>query len=205
MLIEKEAGPHIYLPFGQNYRSQMTAHLRIGHDGEEAESAALQTVRREIAAIDDRLPILSMKSFRSHLDQGIELWLFKTGANVFAAFGAVAVFLALIGVYGVKAYGVSRRKREIGIRMALGARQSDVLWLMLREALIVTGIGLSIGLVMAFLVGMGLDAILYEVSGADPLTFISAPLLLAAAALLAAYLPSRRACRVPPSTALRDE
>ena len=89
--------------------------------------------------------------------------------------------------------------------MALGARQSDVLWLMLKEALIVTGIGLSLGLVMAFLLGIGLDAILYEVSGADPLTFISAPLLLAAAALLAAYLPSRRACRVPPTTALRYE
>ncbi len=205
MLIEKEAGPHIYLPFGQNYRSLMTAHLRIDRDGKEAESAALQAVRREIAAVDDRLPILSIKSFRSHLDQGIELWLFKTGARVFTAFGGVALFLALIGVYGVKAYGVSRRKREIGIRMALGARQIDILWLMLREAFIVTAIGLSLGMVMAFFLGMGLSTVLYEVSGTDPLTFIAAPLLLATAALLAAYLPSRRACRMPPTIALRHE
>ena len=140
-----------------------------------------------------------------HLRNNPELWLIRTGANVFTAFGAVAVLLALIGVYGVKAYIVSRRTREIGIRVALGARSADVLWLMLRDGLAVTAIGLGIGLVLAWGMGQLLRGMLYQISPQDPLTFLLAVIALAAAALLAAYLPARKATRIAPTTALRHE
>ena len=119
--------------------------------------------------------------------------------------GAVAVLLAVIGVYGVKSYVVARRTRELGIRMALGASPNDVLWMMLREGLVLTGIGIAMGLVMALGIGQLLSGVLYEVSPRDPLTFLIAPLVLAGAATLAAFLPARRATRIAPTTALRYE
>ena len=120
-------------------------------------------------------------------------------------FGGVALLLAIVGVYGVKAYVVSRRTREIGIRMALGASPRDVLWLVLREGLSLTAVGLALGLGLAALVGQLLSRMLYEVSAPDPFVFIAAPIVLAAAAMFACYLPARRATRVVPLTALRAE
>jgi len=100
---------------------------------------------------------------------------------------------------------VSRRTREIGIRMALGATAHDVLWLVLREGLALTGVGIGLGLLLSWGVAKGVSGLLYEVSSLDPIVFAVAPLLLAAAALLATYLPARRATHVVPITALRAE
>ena len=116
-----------------------------------------------------------------------------------------AVFLALVGVYGVKAYLVSRRTREIGIRMSLGATPRDVLWLVLREGIVLTVAGIGIGLGLSVLVGQGVRGLLYQVSALDPLTFVTTPLLLAIATLLACYFPARRAMKVAPTRALRTE
>ena len=197
--------PRIYFPHGQSHRGAMTLHLRLRSRDEATATAVLGSLRSEIRRIDERLPILSMKTMSAHLDQSLEMWLISAGANVFTAFGAVALLLATLGVYGVKAYVVSRRNRELGIRMALGAGPRDLLWMILREGLVLTGVGLGIGVVLALLIGRSVAVVLYEVSPSDPATFLLAPIVLAAVALVAAYLPARRATRVAPTTALRYE
>jgi ABC-type antimicrobial peptide transport system permease subunit len=127
------------------------------------------------------------------------------GAKMFSLFGGVALFLAVVGVYGVKAYTVAQRSREIGIRMALGATTGNTLWLIVREGIVLTSVGLVIGLVLAAGVARLLSGLLYEVSATDPLAFVVAPLVLAAVSLLATYLPARRAASVDPIVALRQD
>ena len=124
---------------------------------------------------------------------------------MFSIFGGVALLLAMVGLYGVRAYTVARRTREIGIRMALGANAGDTLRMILREGLLVTSIGAGVGLLLAAGVGRLLASFLYKVSGADPIVFTAAPILLAAISLLACYLPARKAARVDPMVALRYE
>ena len=118
-------------------------------------------------------------------------------------FGALALALAVAGVYGVKSYLVSRRTREIGIRMALGAKPQDVLGMVMRESAGLTLAGLALGIPFALLAGKLMSSILDDVSGFDPLVFVTAPAVLAAASLFASYIPARRATRVNPLSALR--
>jgi putative ABC transport system permease protein len=165
----------------------------------------MQTVRRAIRAADDRLPVLTLKTLQGHLDASLELWIMRTGAQMFSIFGAVALLLAVVGLYGVKAYMVARRTREIGIRMALGATAGDTLRMILREGMVLTLAGVFVGLVLALGVGRLLSSMLYEVSGTDPVIFASAPLILSAVSMLACYFPARKAARVDPMVALRYE
>jgi predicted permease len=196
---------HIYVPFGQNYQSNANIHLRISTRGREGEAALMQTVRRTIRAVDDRLPVLTLKTLQGHLDASLELWIMRTGAQMFSIFGAVALLLAVVGLYGVKAYMVARRTREIGIRMALGATASETLRMILREGMVLTLAGVFVGLVLALGVGRLLSSMLYEVSGTDPVIFASAPLILSVVSMLACYFPARKAARVDPMVALRYE
>ena len=129
----------------------------------------------------------------------------QVGASVFSTFGALALFLAVVGLYGVKSYVVSQRTREIGIRMALGANRGDVLWLVLREGVVLTAVGLGLGLLLSVGTAQLLGNLLYEVSTLDPVVFALALALLAGSSLLASYLPARRATRVVPVVALRCE
>ena len=115
------------------------------------------------------------------------------------------VLLAAIGLYGVRAYTVAMRRREIGIRMALGANASDALRMMLREGLVLTAIGAAVGLVLSVAVGKVLSSLLYRVDSFDPVVLSAAPLLLTAVSLIACYIPARRAARLDPMVALRDE
>ena len=181
--------------------------IAVAADDEERArlEARLEELRAEIRAIDDRLPILSLRSLADQRDGSAELWLLRTGAQVLTALGAIALLLAVTGVYGVKSYVVSRRTREIGIRMALGARPLDVLVQLLRQGLSLALVGLGIGLVLSLIVAQLLSSALWEVSSTDPVTFVGASILLTLAALLATYLPSRRATRVTPTAALRHE
>jgi len=204
-LFDKTPVPHVYIPFGQQYRSGMNLHIRIAGQGHEAEAAMLKIVRKELRAVDNKLPVISMNTMQGFHDTGLLLWFVQTGANLFTAFGVLALFLAVIGIYGVKAYVVARRTREIGIRMALGATARNVLWMVLRQGLALTVAGLAIGLLLSLAVARLISSQLFEVSAVDPLTFCTTPLLLAAAALLACYVPARRAARIEPMTALRCE
>src|SRR5262249_31787274 len=126
-------------------------------------------------------------------------------ATLSTAFGVLATLLAVIGLYGVMAYTVARRTREIGVRMALGAVPGDVVWLVMREVLTLVGAGLAIGLVSAWGLGRVVGTVLYGITASDPLTIVAAAALLAAVSLLAGYLPARRATRVNPVLALRYE
>jgi putative ABC transport system permease protein len=119
--------------------------------------------------------------------------------------GALALLLAGIGIYGVVSYGAAQRTREIGVRMALGAKESDVLGLVLWDGLIVIGAGLAIGLLLAAAATRVIASFLYGVGATDPLTFVAVPLLLGAVALVASYIPARRAVKVDPLVALRYE
>jgi len=200
-----EARPHLYVPFGQEYQADMNIHLKVAVQGADGEARMLDAIRREIRTVDSRLPVLNLKTLRQHLDSSIDLWVVRTGARMFSIFGGVALVLAMVGLYGVRAYTVSRRTREIGIRMALGANSGDTLRMILREGLVVTLIGAGTGLLLSVALGRVLASFLYKVSGADPLVFTAAPILLAAISLLACYLPARRAARVDPMVALRYE
>jgi ABC-type antimicrobial peptide transport system permease subunit len=122
---------------------------------------------------------------------------------MFAILGGMALLLAMVGLYGVRAYTIARRTREIGIRMALGASAGGVQQAVLQEGLAVAAIGASVGLVISLGLGRLLAGMLYQVSGADPLVFLAAPALLIAVSLLACYLPARKASRVDPMVALR--
>jgi ABC-type antimicrobial peptide transport system permease subunit len=124
---------------------------------------------------------------------------------MFLTFGVLALLLAVVGLYGVKSYVVSQRTREIGIRMALGARPRDVLTMVMREGALLSAVGVAIGLPLAALLGFALSSLLYDVKPLDPVVFVSAPVALALAALAATWLPARRATRVTPLTALRTD
>jgi putative ABC transport system permease protein len=135
----------------------------------------------------------------------LELWIVRAGATLFSIFGGLALGLAVVGLYGVKAYSVARRTREIGIRMALGAQPGMVLRMIMREGSIMLLSGVAIGLLLAVATAKILSGILYQVGALDPIAFTVAPLLLAAAALVATWLPARRATHVDPIQALRTE
>ena len=151
------------------------------------------------------IPILLLKSFVQYLDSNLDLWLVRAGAAMFSIFGGLALGLAVVGLYGVKAYSVARRTREIGIRMALGAQPGMVLRMIMREGSIMLLSGVALGLLLAMATAKILSGILYQVGALDPIAFTVAPLLLAAAALIATWLPARRATHVDPIQALRTE
>jgi ABC-type antimicrobial peptide transport system permease subunit len=170
-----------------------------------SESSMLDAVRRELHQVDPRLPIVSMRTMTEHRDASILSWSVRVAAGLFSAFGVLALLLATIGVYGLKAYDVSRRTREIGIRMALGATSSDVKRLVMREGARTTIVGVAIGLLLAAGLGKVLSGLLYRVSPFDPLVLTIAAGILSTTAMLACYLPARRVTRVAPTEALRAE
>ncbi|HEY1339859.1 MAG TPA: ABC transporter permease [Bryobacteraceae bacterium] len=204
-ILGHDADAHVYVPFAQEYQSAMTLHVRMATQSREGERRILEAVGRELRAVDAGLPVFSLKTMRDHLDASAELWLVRMGARLFTIFGAVALLLASIGLYGVRAYTVARRTREIGIRMALGADRTDTLRLILREGAVVTAVGTAFGLALSLALGKGLSSFLFEVSGVDAAVFTAAPALLGAVSLVACYLPARRAAQVDPMVALRSE
>jgi len=197
--------PHLYVPFGREYQANVQFHLKVAGGGPEAENRVLGTIRREIRATDERLPLLGLKTMRGHLESGFDIWVVRTGAHMLEIFGAVALLLAVIGLYALNAYTVARRTREIGIRMALGADASSTLYMILVEALKVTMVGIGAGLLLAIGLGKVLAGFLYDIRSLDPLVLGAAPGLLTLVALFACYVPARKAARVDPMIALRYE
>jgi predicted permease len=204
-LMDQGEDAHIYVPFGSSYRPAMNVHVRTAAGDERAIATVLDTLRREFRDIDPRLPVLELTTFQRFYDNSLELWGIKMGGRMLILFGALALGLAVAGVYGVRSYLVSRRAREIGIRMALGARPRDVVSMVMRESAGITVAGLAVGVPIALMMGRLLSSILYDVSGFDPIVFSVAPALLAVASLFASYLPARRATRIDPLAALRDQ
>jgi predicted permease len=195
--------PHVYVPLGQHYESGMTLQLRVA-DGQD-EHAMHGTVARVVHEFDERLPVLSVATWRDHLAASFDVRLRRAGAGVVSAFGGIALLLAVLGVYGVKSYLVSRRTREFGIRIAIGAEPRALLWQVIREGGRTTTIGIGVGLLLALLAGQFLQGILYGVNGVEPVVLVTAPLVLLAASALASLFPALRATRVDPTTALRSE
>jgi predicted permease len=204
-LFEKNPGGTLYLPFAEGFQSNVFFHLKFAPNAGHDATATTDLIRRTVREVDPALPILSLKSFAQHLEGNIELWIVRAGAALFSAFGGLALVLATVGVYGVKAYSVARRTREIGIRMALGAQPGAVLGLLMREGVVMLACGVLLGLLLAAGTSKLLAGILYQVGPFDPFAFTVAPFVLAAAALLATWLPARRATRINPMTALRSE
>jgi ABC-type antimicrobial peptide transport system permease subunit len=176
--------------------------LRVA-EGED-ERAMLGTIARVVRDVDERV-VVSVATWRDHLDAGLDVLLFRAGAGVFSAFGGIALLLAVLGVYGVKSYVVSRRTREFGIRIAIGAHPRTLLWQVLREGGRMTAIGIGIGLLLALGAGQFLQGLLYGVKNIEPVVLVTAPLILLVASLVASYIPALRATKVDPTVALRSE
>lgn len=192
------ARPVTYVPLGQNHETGMTMHVRTSGDPKMIAA----TVRREIQSLDPNLAV-NLQTLNEVLVAS--LFAARMGAVLLAIFGSLALLLAGIGLYGVMSYAVSRRTREIGIRMALGAQTGNVLRLVLREGLTLVGGGVSAGLLAAFALTRLVVSFLYGVSALDWMTFVAIPIVLGLVALLASYLPARRAAKVDPIIALRCE
>lgn len=160
-------------------------------------------VREQIAALDPNMAVFNTETMQEHVSES--LLLPRISAWLLGSFGAVGLTLGAIGLYGVLSYSVRRRTHEIGVRMALGARPGTVLAMVLRQGLALTGVGLAIGLAIAVAVGRLSASLLYGISGTDPVTFLVVPTVLVAAASVAIVLPARRAARVDPMVALRNE
>jgi predicted permease len=203
-LFEKEPIGSLYLPFARGFQNDVFFFVKFGSLS-AGESAAADLLRRTVQSVDPLLPVLELRTFEKHMDGNPQLWIVRAGAALFSIFGGLALGLAAVGVYGVKAYSVARRTREIGIRMALGAEGKTVQWMILREGIAMVGAGLAIGLFLALGTGKIVSSILFQVSSTDPFAFTIAPAVLMVAALLATWLPARRATKISPMAALRTE
>jgi putative ABC transport system permease protein len=204
-LFENDSNGTLYLPFAGGFQSNVFFHIKFASNAGGDERAVADLIRRTVQEVDSAVPILSLKTFAKHLEGNMELWIVRAGAALFSVFGGLALVLATVGVYGVKAYSVARRTREIGIRMALGAQRGMVQRMILREGAVMLGGGVLLGLLLAAATGKLISGLLYNVGSMDPVSFTLAPLVLAAAAFLATWLPARRATQINPMVALRAE
>jgi macrolide transport system ATP-binding/permease protein len=191
--------PVLFLPMRQQYQSFAILHVRTAGDA----GAMLPTLQKELQRLDPTLPFIRPTTMADNIDQA--LWGPRTGATLLSIFGLLALLLASLGVYAIMSYTVGQRTREIGIRMAIGAQAHDVLGMILGRGLIVAGAGLVLGLGVAFGVTRYFRDLLLGVSTADPVTYAVISGLLLFVAVLACWLPARRAARVNPLTALRTE
>ena len=205
LFASEEPDGSIYVPFARGFQSNISFFVRFHSLAPGNEASTADVLRRVVREVDPSLPIISLQTFAHYLDSNLDLWLVRAGAVMFSVFGGLALGLAVVGLYGVKAYSVARRTREIGIRMALGAQPRMVLRLIMGEGSIMLLCGLALGLLLAAAVGKILSGILFEVGAFDPPAFASAFIILAAAALITTWLPARRATRINPMVALRTE
>lgn len=195
--IGEEPQPYIYQPLRQIPQSAVTVILRS-----RTPETALGAVRAAIQQMEPQMPLVGVFTMNAIFDQG--LWAPRMGAMLLAVFGLLALGLASIGVYGVMAYSVSQRTREIGVRLALGATRGEVRGLVFKQGLFLTLAGIIVGIVAAAFAAGYVEQLLFDVNGLDPVTFIAIPAILIVVAALAIYIPARRASRVDPIVALRS-
>ena len=192
-----EGGAQIYVPHAQDSQWNFMG-LVIRTSGDPAAFAAI--LRREVQALDQDQPVYNVRTMDNVVANSLGTR--RVSMQLFAVFGCAALLLAALGLYGVMAYSVTQRTREIGIRMALGAQRSDVLALVIRQGMTLTVTGVLVGLAGAFALTRLLASLLFGVAATDPLIFVVIPLLLLCVALVACYLPARRAARLDPTVAL---
>ena len=195
--IGEDPQPVAYFPMRQQYSPFATLVVRTTGNPE----ALLGAVRTQVQQIDKNLAFTNGQTVQQILGQG--LWAARMGAALLGLFGALALILASIGIYGVLAYSVAQRTSEIGLRMALGAQPRQVLGLVLKQGMLLAGVGAILGILVALPVARLASGLLYGVSATDPLTYAAITLLLMSVALLACYLPAHRATRIDPLVALR--
>lgn len=200
--LEEEPAMQYYVPFGQERGMGGTTLLVRPTDGTPTE-ALFPALRRALGAVDPTVLWLDTRVLANELDPVLRPW--RLGALVVGAFGLLALVIASIGLYSLIAYRVAGQRHEMGVRLALGARGGDLLRLVLRQGLTLGGAGLALGVLAAVLLAPRLDALLFRTSPHDPAIYAAVVGVLAAAALLACLVPARRAARVDPAVALRDE
>jgi predicted permease len=195
-----EVPVEMYQPYRQmDFVLGMAAYVRTAREPEQVFSSIRQTVSQ----MDPNMPVFQMKTLEKQMDESLITE--RLVASLSSAFGFLATILASIGLYGVMAYMVAQRTREIGVRMALGAAMNDVVWLVMREVLLLAGIGIAIGLPAAWALSRYVKSQLYGVAPTDLFTMALATLGIATVALLSGYMPARRATRIDPMRALRWE
>jgi len=192
--------PILYTPLAQNIWSTVT-YMTIRTSGNATSLAP--AIRSEIADLDKEQPVEQIGSLeQAFSDQFAEP---RFQSRLMGAFAVLALILAVVGIYGVNAYAVTQRRRELGVRIALGARPGDVLRATLGEGLRLSAVGIALGLAGAYALSSLFRSVLVGAAGVSPLTLLGAAGLLAAVALIACYIPARRATRIDPSSALRQE
>jgi predicted permease len=201
MFVSPEHKPYFYLPLAQNYSSFRSLQIRSAVPPE----SLIPSVQQAIRNLEPDLPLIDVRT----MDQVVEglggLFIFRLAASLAAFLGFLGLALAVVGVYGVVSFSVTLRTHEIGVRMALGAKRSDIVMLVSRQGLRLVGAGLALGLVAAFLVTRAIAKLLLGVGATDPVTFALVSFLLTAVTLVASWIPARRATRVDPMVALRCE
>jgi predicted permease len=197
--IAEEPQPLAYLPLTQDYAPAVTMQVRTNRRPE----AVIATVRSQVQSLDTNLALTNINTIGELIDQG--LWAPRMGAALLTVFGGLALFLAVVGVYGVLSYSVNQQTREIGVRMAMGAQSGRILSLVVGQGMRLAIAGLTVGILIALAATRVLSSLLFGVSAHDPLIFVGVSVILATAAILACYIPARRATRVDPLVALRYE
>jgi putative ABC transport system permease protein len=197
--LTEEAEVGMLMPISQNYAPVFQALARTN----EEETTTISALRREVAAIDPNLPIAIITTLRERVS--IQFWPARMFAGLTITLGCLGLLLAAIGLYGVMSYSVAQRTREIGIRMALGAREGDLLRMVIRQGMRLTLAGVAFGLAMAMAMARLIASLLYGVTATDPVTFAGVTIFLMSVALLACYLPARRATKTNPIASLRHE
>jgi len=191
------------VPFGRNNRVAMTLHARVDTG---AEPRMLEPIRRAIQAESSSVPILSLRTLTEHRDRSPSLRVVILAARLFVAFGAIALVLATVGVYGLRAYLVARKTREIGIRLALGATRRRIVEQLLREGTGLAVAGLAVGLLVAAgLVQLLQSGLVLDDATRDPLAYTAAVAVSVVATMAASYIPARRAMGIDPAVVLRPE
>jgi len=200
--LDANQNPMVYSPLAQDAQFNLSFAMRI-RPGFGNPSALVDSVTREVHTVDPQVPVFAARSMDEIVSRAMSSRRFSM--QLLVLFAALALVLSAVGIYGVVKFFVSQRTHEIGIRMALGAQPRDVLRLVFGFGLTMALAGVGIGLAAAVVVTRWISGMLYGVGSTDAITFVAAPLLLSLVALLACYLPARRAMRVDPIVALRYE
>ena len=191
--------PYLYLPLSQHYTPTATVYARTASAPEPFAAA----VRREVQTLDPSLPVFDVRTLREQTDRS--LWAERSTAGLLTLFGLLALLLAASGIFGIVSYFISQRTRDIGIRLALGAQPAAVIRLVMGEVLVLVGLGVVLGVGATLALTHLLRGLLYGISPTDLFAFVSAPAVLFAVALLASFLPARRAAKIDPLRTLRAQ